>query len=54
MFKNMMGQMDPEEMRQGPTTTAAKEPAQEPEQELSREEKSRRLKDKIAEKRKNR
>ena len=56
MFKNMMGQMNPEEMRQGPTTAGpeTEEPVQEPEPELSREEKSKRLKEKIAEKRKNR
>ena len=55
MFKNMMGQMNPEGMRQN--ADEAEAPVEEPvvpEPELSREEKSRRLKEKIAEKRKNR
>ena len=54
MFKNMMGQMNPEGMRQD--DDGAKVPVEEvaPEPELSREEKSKRLKEKIAEKRKNR
>ena len=53
MFKNMMGQMNPEEMRQN-TVPETEEPVQEQEPELSREENSKRLKEKIAEKRKNR
>ena len=57
MFKNMMGQMNPEEMRQAPAESPSAESSVEevvPEPELSREEKSRRLREKIAEKRKNR
>tara|TARA_B100000686_G_scaffold342627_1_gene422144 strand:- start:1577 stop:2515 length:939 start_codon:yes stop_codon:yes gene_type:complete len=56
MFKNMMGQMNPEGMNNTtePVQESAQESAQEPEPELSREEKSKRLKEKIAEKRKNR
>ena len=54
MFKNMMGQMNPEGMRQD--DDGAEVPVEEvaPEPELSREEKSKRLKEKIAEKGKNR
>ena len=56
MFKNMMGQMNPEGVNNTtePVQESSQESAQESAPELSREEKSKRLKAKIAEKRKNR